>query len=110
MNGVPFFITMSLLQEFKEFLKQYGVIGLAIAVVIGGAVGKFISAMVDDLIMPIVAVIIPGGDWREAIIGFGNLKIKIGHLAGALIDFLIIAFVIFAFAKYILKEEKVTKK
>jgi large conductance mechanosensitive channel len=64
---------MSLLQEFKEFLKQYGVIGLAIAVVMGGAVTKFVGALVADLIMPIIAVIMPSGDWQNFVIGFGNL-------------------------------------
>ncbi|MCX7919427.1 MAG: MscL family protein [bacterium] len=101
---------MGLFQEFKEFLKQYGVIGLAIAVVMGGAVTKFVGALVSDLIMPIIAVIIPSGDWQNFVIGYGNLQIKIGHLFGACIDLLIIALIVFLFAKYVLKEEKVTKK
>ena len=51
-------------EEFMDFLNKYGVIGLAIAFIIGGAAGRLVSALVNDLLMPIIAVIVPGGEWR----------------------------------------------
>jgi large conductance mechanosensitive channel len=89
--------------EFIAFLSKYGVIGLAIAVIIGGAAGSLVSALVSDILMPIITFFIPGGAWREAIIGIGPVVISIGHFVGALIDFLIIAIVIFLIMKQIEK-------
>jgi large conductance mechanosensitive channel len=95
---------------FIAFLKEYGIIGLAIAVIIGGAVGKLVTALVADLIMPIVGALIPGGDWRAAKLALGPVVLALGDFAGALLDFLIIAFVVYMIAKMVLKEGKVTKK
>ncbi len=93
-------------KEFMAFLKQYGVIGLAIAVIIGGKAGGLVTAIVDNLIMPIVGMVTPGGDWRTLKLGpFG-----IGPILGAGLDFLIVAWMVFWFAKKILKEESVAKK
>lgn len=101
-------------KEFMAFLKNYGVIGLAIAVVIGGKVNGVVTALVDGIIMPIVGLATPGGNWRD--LGFQlqadnpNSLIKIGALLGALLDFLIVAWLVFWFAKKVLKEETVAKK
>ena len=51
-------------EEFMDFLNKFGVVGLAIAFIIGGAAGRLITALVADLLMPIIAVVIPGGEWR----------------------------------------------
>lgn len=101
-------------KEFMAFMKQYGVIGLALGVIIGGKVGAVVSSLVDGIIMPLVGLVVPGGDWREA--GFhlvpGNdaSLIKLGAFAGALLDFLIVAFLVFWFAKKVLREDEVAKK
>ncbi|HIH24533.1 TPA: hypothetical protein HA251_05855 [Candidatus Woesearchaeota archaeon] len=95
---------------FIAFLKNYGVIGLAIAVIIGAAVGKLVSALVADIIMPIVTPFIPGGNWREAVVNIGPIVLKLGDFVGAVLDFVIIALVVYLIAKWILKEETVTKK
>jgi large conductance mechanosensitive channel len=95
---------------FISFLKEYGIIGLAIAVIIGAAVGKLVSALVADIIMPVVTFFIPGGNWREAVLTFGPVILKIGDFIGALLDFVIIALVVYLIARWILKEEKVAKK
>ena len=101
-------------KEFMTFLKTYGVIGLAIAVVIGGKVNAVVSALVDGVVMPVVGLVTPGGNWRE--LGFQlqadnpNSLIKIGALLGALLDFLLVAYLVFWFAKRVLKEETVAKK
>jgi large conductance mechanosensitive channel len=55
---------MSMIKEFLTFLKNYQVIGLAVAVIIGAAAGKLVSAFVNDIVMPIVGLLMPGGDWR----------------------------------------------
>lgn len=98
-----------MLSEFKAFLQKYGVIGLAIAVVIGGKVNTFVSATVADLIMPIVGALLPQGSWQTWELVFGPVKLAIGHWLGAAIDFIIVAYIVFAFTKFILKEEVVKK-
>jgi large conductance mechanosensitive channel len=97
-------------KEFIEFIKQYGVIGLAIAVIIGGKLNALVASVVDGFLMPLVMFFVPGGNWRTATLDIGPFHFLPGPFLGALIDFLIIAFVVFLIAKYILKEEKVTKK
>jgi len=84
---------MSIVKEFRDFIAKGNVIDLAVAVVIGGAFGKVVGAVVDDIVMPLVGALLPAGDWREFTVS--PLHFKVGHLLGALIDFLIIAFVIF---------------
>jgi large conductance mechanosensitive channel len=96
--------------EFMGFLKAYGVIGLAIAVIIGAKVAAMIGALVDGIIMPLVGLLIPGGDWRTMGFNVGSAVIKIGPFLGAAIDFVIVAFLVFWFAKKVLKEETVAKK
>jgi large conductance mechanosensitive channel len=95
---------------FIAFLKNYGIIGLAIAVIIGAAVGKLVSSLVADIIMPIVTFFIPGGNWREATLNLGPIILKVGSFIGNIIDFVIVALVVYLMAKWILKEETVTKK
>lgn len=96
----------SFMQEFMDFLNKYGVIGLAVAFVMGAAVTKLVSALVADLIMPIIGALIPGGDWRAATLTIGSIKFMVGDFIGALIDFIIIALVIFMIVKTIVKEKK----
>ncbi|HEY9246005.1 MAG TPA: large conductance mechanosensitive channel protein MscL [Candidatus Methanoperedens sp.] len=96
----------SFMQEFNEFLTKYGVIGLAVAFVMGQAVTKLVTALVGDLIMPIIGAVIPGGDWRNATLTLGSMKFMVGDFVGALIDFIIIALVIFMIVKMVVKEKK----
>jgi large conductance mechanosensitive channel len=85
---------MKLVDEFKAFALKGNVVDLAVAVIIGGAFGKIITALVTDIIMPIVGGLLPGkGEWRE--ITVTPLNIKIGDFTGAVVDFLIIASVLF---------------
>lgn len=93
-----------MVKEFLAFLQKYGVIGLAIAVVIGGKVNAFVTATVSDLIMPVVGIFIPQGDWQSWVLAIGPLKLALGHWLGAAIDFIIVAYIVFAFTKFILKE------
>ena len=91
------------IEEFSEFLKNYQVIGLAVAFIIGAAAGKMVTAMVTDIIMPIIAVLTPGGDWKTAVLDVGPVKFLVGDFVGAVIDFIIVALVIFLIVKLIMK-------
>src|SRR3954449_5190371 len=84
---------MSWIQEFKAFAVKGNAIDLAVGVVVGGAFGKIVSAMVDDMIMPIVGAVLPGNEWRDFTLT--PLKFKVGHLMGAVLDFVIISAVLF---------------
>ena len=84
---------MSWITEFKAFALKGNAVDLAVGVVIGGAFGKIVAALVDDLIMPIVGALLPGDEWRE--FTMTPLKFKVGHLTGAVLDFLIISAVLF---------------
>jgi len=85
----------NLLEEFKAFLTKYKVLGLAVAFIIGIYIGLVIQALVDDLIMPIVSIFLPGIEWEALVIG----PFRIGHFIGTLITFLIVALVIFVIVK-----------
>jgi large conductance mechanosensitive channel len=96
-------------KEFMEFLLKYQVIGLAVAVIIGAAATKMVTATVNDIIMPIIGAIIPGGAWRTATVEIGPVKFLVGDFVGAIIDFIIIALVVFLIVKFMMKEDA-TKK
>ena len=89
--------------EFMDFIGKAGVLGLAIGFIMGTYVGKVVSALVQDIIMPIPGAFVPGGEWRNAIISIHigqGLNFAVGDFVGVLIDFVIIALVIFMIAKY----------
>lgn len=89
--------------EFREFLEKRNIIGLALAVIIGGAAGKLVSALVADILMPMLTFFYPEGGWREAILSIGSIQISIGHFAGEALDFIIIALIIFIAMKQLEK-------
>ena len=99
-----------MIKEFTAFLKQYGVIGLAIAVIIGGKLNDLIKAVVDGLLMPFVGMLTPSGDWRQASFTMNNAKFLYGPIIGSMIDFIIVAMIVFLVAKHVLKETEVAKK
>ena len=84
---------MKVLKEFKDFINKGNVVDLAVAVVIGGAFGKIVSAIVADLVMPLVNAVMPQGDWRKWEVT--PLHFRVGDFLGTLVDFTIVAFVIF---------------
>ena len=97
---------MGFKDEFKAFVMKGNVVDLAVAVVIGGAFGKIVTALVEGLIMPLVGMAIPGGDWRAIAVGPQN-AFKVGSVAGAVVDFLCISFVVFlVFVKGLAKLHK----
>jgi large conductance mechanosensitive channel len=93
-----------MLKEFRDFLLKQNAFALAVAVIIGAAVSKVVSGIVDDLIMPVVGVILPGGEWRTAQLTLsGNNAIKYGDFLGRVVDFVIISFVTFLILKTALR-------
>ncbi len=99
-----------LVKEFMDFLEEYKVVGLAIAFIMGVTATALIKSLVDNIIMPTITPMIPGGAWKTATISIWQWNWGIGAFAGELLNFVVIAFVIFMVAKYIMKETKVTKK
>ena len=85
--------------SFVEFIKNYQVMGLAVAVIIGGKVNALVSALVDQLIMPFVGILIHGGDWRQIAFHISNAKFGIGIFLGATLDFVLVALIIFMLVK-----------
>ena len=81
--------------EFKDFLSKYRVMGMAVAFILGLYLGSLVNALVDDLIMPIIELAMPGVEWEAITAG----PFRIGHFIGALITFLIVALVIFILVK-----------
>jgi large conductance mechanosensitive channel len=97
--------------EFMKFLKEYGVIGLAIGVIIGSKAGELVKAIVDGLLMPIVGLILPKDmAWETWVIQMGGSTLKLGLILSGLVNFIIVAYLVFWFSKMVLKEEQVTKK
>jgi large conductance mechanosensitive channel len=101
---------MAFIEDFKKFAFKGNVVDLAVGVVIGGAFGKIVSAMVADLVMPIVALVMPSGDWRtsgivlkEAEKPADNVVLKYGDFIGSVLDFFVVALVLFIIVSRIIK-------
>ena len=92
-----------MLRDFRNFLLKETFVALALAVVLGGAVGKVVQAVVDDFIMPIVGAVTPSGDWQKATWDVGGMKFGIGDFVSVAINFIIIAFVVWRIAKLLEK-------
>jgi large conductance mechanosensitive channel len=101
---------MGKIKEFMDFLREYKVIALALALIIGLAATTLVKSLVDNIIMPIITPFIPGGAWRTATFSIGSIVIGWGPFLAELINFIVIALVVFIIAKNVMKEEKVTKK
>ena len=81
--------------EFRDFVSKYKVMGMAVAFILGLYLGALVQSLVNDLIMPIVELAMPGIMWESIEVG----PFRIGHFIGSLITFLIVAFVIFLIIK-----------
>ena len=89
--------------EFKKFIMKGDVVDLAVGVIIGGAFGKIVTSLVNDILMPIIGVIIGGIDFSNLSINFIDAKIMYGSFIQQVLDFLIISLCIFIFIKLIAK-------
>src|SRR4051812_8800166 len=99
--------------EFRGFLTKTNALALAVGVIIGAAVGNVVSGLAADILMPVIGLLLPGGDWRQAkwvlktaTDATGKVTesaILYGHFIGTVIDFLIIAYVVFWIVKALVK-------
>src|SRR3954453_16754998 len=103
-----------MVKGFKEFLLKNNVLALAVAVIVGGAVGKVVSSLAADIIMPLISTVLPSGEWRSAravisrTVGPDGKEavnaVNYGTFFGNVVDFLIIAFVVYVMTKALIKE------
>jgi len=85
-----------MMSEFINFIRKQGIIGLAIGFILGGAISKVVTALVDDIINPILGIVLGRvGSLSSAALTIGSVRILWGHFVGALIDFLVIALVVY---------------
>lgn len=114
-SDLPPEVRRTLAQEFFDFLKTFGIIGLAIAFVIGQAAGRLVTAFVNDIIDPIIGFFLPAGSLETLSVKVTNLagsttEFKYGDLISNIIDFLIIALIVFLaykqLSRYKLVEDK----
>jgi large conductance mechanosensitive channel len=99
-----------MLKRILSMLEGLNAMSLALGVIIGGAIGKVVTSLTSDILMPVISVLIPGGSWRESEIvlrrndaGAVVNAIKVGTFVGTLIDFLIIALVVQWLTKALVK-------
>jgi large conductance mechanosensitive channel len=97
---------MGFFKEFKEFAMKGNVMDMAIGIIIGGAFGKIISSLVTDVIMPPIGLLLGGIDFTKLVIKMGTATMTIGNFINAVIDFIIIALVIFLMIKGMNKMKK----
>jgi len=95
-----------MLKEFKEFVMRGNVLDLAVAVIIGGAFGKIVSSLVNDILMPLIGLVLGGINFSDLALTVGGAVVAWGAFVQAIVDFLIIAYVIFL----IVKAANTTKK
>ncbi|MGE5178281.1 MAG: large conductance mechanosensitive channel protein MscL [Bacteroidota bacterium] len=99
-----------MIAEFRKFLLQTNALALAVGVIIGAAVGKVVTSLVSDILMPVIGLMIPGGAWRELkwVLstkpdGTPANAITYGAFLGNIVDFVIVAFCVFMITKALLK-------
>ncbi|KIQ95350.1 Large-conductance mechanosensitive channel [Anoxybacillus thermarum] len=102
--------------EFKKFAIRGNVIDLAVGVIIGGAFGKIVSSLVNDIIMPLVGLILGGIDFSKLSWKVGEAEVKYGAFIQTVVDFFLIAFSIFIFIQLLnnlherMKKQEETKQ
>ena len=97
-------------KEFIDFLKDYGVVGLAIAVIIGGKLNLLVTSLVNDVLNPLIFYPVLKATGLGSINDLNYHGVMYGKLAGSLLDFLIVAFLVFIFSKKMIKKEAASKE
>lgn len=90
---------MGLVKEFREFTLKGNVMDLAVGVIIGVAFGKIISSLVDNVLMPLIGILLQGVSFQDLMVKVGDAEVKYGMFIGAVLDFVIIAMVLFMIIK-----------
>lgn len=89
--------------EFREFIAKGNVMDMAVGVIIGGAFGKIVSSLVENILMPLIGILLGGVSFEDLAVTVGTAEVKYGIFLQSVFDFLIIAFVIFVMIKQISK-------
>jgi large conductance mechanosensitive channel len=102
-----------MVREFREFLLKQNALALAVGVIIGAAIGKVVTSMVSDILMPVISLAMPQGEWRAAKIILSQSvgpdgkevvnAINYGAFIGTIIDFVIVALVVFMIVRQLIK-------
>jgi len=92
---------MSLMREFREFAVRGSVVDLAVGVIIGTAFGKIVSSLVADMVMPVVGILVGGVNYENLFVQIGAAKIMYGKFIQNVVDFVIVALVIFLMVRLI---------
>jgi large conductance mechanosensitive channel len=100
-------------REFREFLLKQNALALAVGVIIGAAAGRVVTSLVADMLMPVISLVMPHGDWRASKVVLSQTvgpdgkevvnSINYGTFAGTILDFIIVAFVVFLIVRWFLK-------
>src|SRR5262249_27447854 len=103
----------AMVREFREFLLKQNALALAVGVIIGAAAGRVVTSLVSDMLMPVVSLAMPSGDWQASKIVLSRSvgpdgkevvnSINYGTFAGTVLDFVIVAFVVFLIMRWFLK-------
>lgn len=97
---------MKIIEEFKEFIKEYKIVGLAVAFIMGLATNDLVKSLVNDIIMPLINPLISSGEWQTATFEVGPAILGVGPFLAALLNFIILAFVVFVVVKKVIGDEK----
>ncbi|MFE0566211.1 large conductance mechanosensitive channel protein MscL [Priestia megaterium] len=89
-----------MLKEFKEFALRGNVLDLAVGVIIGAAFGKIVTSLVNDIIMPLIGLLLAGIDFKDLSFTVGKARVLYGSFIQTIVDFLIVAFSIFLFIRF----------
>ena len=95
-----------MLKDFKAFAMKGNIVDLAVAVIIGGAFGKIVASLVEDIIMPLVGLLLGGVDYTKWTLTVGDAVVNYGLFIGAIINFLVVAFAIFFMIRQLSKLKK----
>lgn len=95
-----------MLKEFKAFVSRGNVIDLAVAVILGAAFGAIIKSLVDDIIMPLVGIVLGGVDFTALTFQVGKATLTYGNFIQAIVNFLVVAFALFLIIRSINKTQK----
>ncbi|MEX0933722.1 MAG: large conductance mechanosensitive channel protein MscL [Candidatus Paceibacterota bacterium] len=97
---------MELKEEFITFLKDYNIVALAVAFVMGVASTALVNSLVKDIFMPLITLLLPSETWAEATFTVGDATIRYGAFLAELLNFLILAFIIFIIIRKLLRLSK----
>ncbi|MFA5431570.1 MAG: MscL family protein [Candidatus Paceibacterota bacterium] len=97
-------------KDYIGFLKEYNIVSLATAFVMGVASTSLVNSLVKDIIMPIFSPLTTSGSWKDAVLSLGPISIRYGSFFGELLNFIVLGLIVFIIAKKILKIDNKAKK